>query len=119
MNISSKAGFRSSPVDTILSPLSIHQQVGGSSNRSNTFHNGVPFSKNEKELKNVLTQAEEIVQIFDRNLKFKYVKEADLFQVEVIDTVKDEVVRKIPPDEVVNLVKHVEDLLGMLFDVKG
>jgi flagellar protein FlaG len=118
VDISFKQGIASSPVGMSLSPLPI-QQVGVSRGASNSSRKELPLVQNKEELKNVLSQAEEIVRIFDRNLKFKYVEEADLFQVEVIDTVKDQVVRKIPPDEVVNLVKHVQDLLGMMLDVKA
>jgi uncharacterized FlaG/YvyC family protein len=56
---------------------------------------------------------------FDRSLKYEYKKEADIYQVSVIDTSKDEVVRKIPPDEVVRFMENIKELFGALLDVNA
>lgn len=73
----------------------------------------------EKQIKSVLEQAEKMASIFDRNLKFLYRKEADVYQVEVIDASKNEVVRKIPPDEMIRFIEHINEMLGALFDMNA
>ena len=73
----------------------------------------------ETNLKNAVTQANEISVMFDRGLKFEYKKEADIYQVSVIDTSKDEVVRKIPPDEVVRFIERIKDMFGAMLDVQA
>jgi len=73
----------------------------------------------EKQIKSVLEQAEKMASIFDRNLKFLYRKEADVYQVEVIDASKNEVIRKIPPDEMIRFIEHINEMLGALFDMNA
>ena len=63
--------------------------------------------------------ANKVAKAFDRSLKFEYRKEANIYQVSVIDTTKDEVVRKIPPDEVVRFMERIGEIFGALFDVNA
>nr|WP_321503123.1 flagellar protein FlaG [uncultured Dethiosulfovibrio sp.] len=75
-----------------------------------------------KELDQALQQAERVASAFDRNLKFEYRKEADVYQVLVMEMDNkghDNVVRKIPPDEVVNFIQHVKDMFGALIDLEA
>jgi len=73
----------------------------------------------EEGLQDAVDQANSLAMAFDRSLKFEYRKEADIYQVSVIDTSKDEVVRKIPPDEVVRFIESIKELFGALIDVKA
>ena len=73
----------------------------------------------EEDLKDAVDQANDIALTFDRGLKFEYRKEADIYQVSVIDTLKDEVVRKIPPDEIVRFIESIKDLFGAMLDVQA
>ena len=73
----------------------------------------------EEQVREAVLQANELAVLFDRSLKYEYRKEADIYQVSVIDTSKDEVVRKIPPDEVVRFLENIRHLFGALLDVKG
>jgi len=74
-----------------------------------------PFS--EENLKDAVKQANKLSLIFDRSLKFEYRQEADIYQVSVIDTSKNEVVRKIPPDEIVRFIESIKDMFGAMIDV--
>ena len=73
----------------------------------------------EDRLKDAVEQANSLSVMFDRSLKFEYRQEADIYQVSVIDTSKDEVVRKIPPDEVVRFIESIKDLFGAMLDVQA
>ncbi|NCC62736.1 MAG: flagellar protein FlaG [Verrucomicrobiae bacterium] len=73
----------------------------------------------EENLKDAVKQANSLSKMFDRSLKFEYRQEADIYQVSVIDTSKDEVVRKIPPDEVVRFIESIKDLFGAMIDVQA
>ncbi|MCX7827607.1 MAG: flagellar protein FlaG [Thermanaerothrix sp.] len=70
----------------------------------------------EDVLLDALRKAEQTSRVFGRDLKFRYRKEADVYQVEVIDRADDKVIRKIPPDEVVKLIENINKMLGILFD---
>ena len=73
----------------------------------------------EEQVREAVLQANELAVLFDRSLKYEYRKDADVYQVSVIDTSRDEVVRKIPPDEVVRFLENIRHLFGALLDVKG
>ena len=72
----------------------------------------------EKDLKELFRKAEEMSRIFGRDLKFRYQKDAELYQVEVVDQQDQKVIRKIPPDEIVSLIENINEMLGALFDKK-
>ena len=75
--------------------------------------------KDEAQMERLLDQAEKMASVFGRNLKFRYRKEADVYQVEVIDAQSDEIVRKIPSDEMVRFIEHINEMLGALFDTQA
>ena len=70
----------------------------------------------EESVLKAIDQAQEMAKIFNRSLNFRYLKEADRYQVEVVDESNGEVIRKIPPDEIVGFIEHVNELIGSLFD---
>ena len=70
----------------------------------------------EEDILNAIGKAEEMARVFDRSLNFRYLKDADRYQVEVVDEASGEVIRKIPPDEIVGFIEHVNELIGSLFD---
>ena len=84
---------------------------------------GRPVGENEffteRELQSAVEQANAVSVMFDRSLKFEYRREADIYQVSVIDTAKDEVVRKIPPDEIVRFIESIKEMFGALLDVQA
>lgn len=71
----------------------------------------------EDQVKEAVLQANKLAVVFDRSLKYEYRREADVYQVSVIDTSKDEVVRKIPSDEIVRFIANIKELFGALLDV--
>jgi flagellar protein FlaG len=77
------------------------------------------LSQDKDVLEQALGKAEKMAQVFGRNLKFRYMEDAGIVQVTVIDAGTDEVIRKIPPDEVVRLVEHIHDMFGAMLDVKA
>ncbi|MBR0097372.1 MAG: flagellar protein FlaG, partial [Synergistaceae bacterium] len=51
--------------------------------------------------------------------KYEVIEEADLVQIQVIDTDDGEIIRKIPADEIVELVKKLHEVLSERLDVKA
>ena len=70
-------------------------------------------------LASAIRKAEEMARIFDRSLRFEYVQEAGMYQVHVVDTIRDEVIRKIPPDELIRFIAYINEMLGALLDVEA
>jgi len=85
--------------------------------RVNDETNRQQYSK--EDIKSAIRKAEQMAMIFDRSLKFKYIEEANIYQVHVIDHANnDKVIRKIPPDELVHFIAAVNEMLGALFDTE-
>ena len=74
-----------------------------------------------EDLKAILEKTAEISKIFNskRKIKYEVIEEADLVQIQVIDTDNGNIVRKIPADEIVELVKKLHDILSGRLDVKA
>jgi len=73
----------------------------------------------KEDIRSAIRKAEQMAVIFDRSLKFKYIEEANIYQVHVIDHANnDKVIRKIPPDELVHFIAAVNEMLGALFDTE-
>jgi flagellar protein FlaG len=56
---------------------------------------------------------------FNREIHFELEKELNLMIVKVIDSETDEVIRQIPPEELVELSKNAKDLKGLLINTEG
>lgn len=52
----------------------------------------------------------------DVKLEFRVDRDSEQIQVKVIDPEKDEVIRKIPPDEMLKLAESIESMLGTIMD---
>jgi len=53
------------------------------------------------------------------SVRFRIDREADDMVVKVIDTNTEEIVRQIPSEEMVDLMKRMKELQGLLFDKKA
>lgn len=52
----------------------------------------------------------------DHHLKFVLHEEAERLMVEVVDDETDEVIKTIPPEELLDLSARISDMVGMLLD---
>ena len=71
--------------------------------------------------KDVLEKTLEVVDLLapERHLKYEVIDDADLVQVQVVNTTDGSIVRKIPADEIIELVKHIHKALSDRFDVQA
>ena len=72
-------------------------------------------------LKDVLGKTLEVVDLLAprRHLKYEVIDEAEMVQIHVIDTDDGNVVRKIPADEIIELVKQIHKTLNERLDVRA
>ena len=70
-------------------------------------------------LKDLLRRTVDLVDALsmNRHLKYEVIEEAGLIQVQVIDTMDGNIVRKIPADEIVKLVSRIRETLNERLDV--
>ena len=72
--------------------------------------------KIEEKLEEDIDRLNEIVRTYDRKLNFQLHRETDRYFVEVIDVVEDEVIREVPPEEILDLVARIDSMLGLIID---
>ena len=112
-----RAAVQPNPLDKAMEVLSSEGAVDVSIRKQSASQ--AKESLKEENVKQAVEQANDLAAMFDRSLKFEYRKEADIYQVSVIDTSRDEVVRKIPPDEVVRFIERIKDMFGAMLDVQA
>ena len=81
---------------------------------------GDPLAELDQEgLKDLLKKTVDLVDALsmNRHLKFEVIDEAGLVQVQVIDTIDGNIVRKIPSDAIVKLVSRIRETLNERLDV--
>jgi flagellar protein FlaG len=69
----------------------------------------------DEALSDTVSDLNELVQNMRRELQFSLEKESGELVVKVIDTETDEVVRQIPPEEVIELRRRLSDAAGAIF----
>ncbi|NVL89818.1 MAG: flagellar protein FlaG [Desulfobacterales bacterium] len=70
-------------------------------------------------LQQMLNVAQEHFHIRNIGLEFSVHKETNRIKVTVFDKDTGEMVREIPPQEVLNLVAKIDEMMGILFDKKA
>ena len=73
------------------------------------------------ELKEVLDKTLEVVDLLSprRHLEYEVIDDADMVQVQVVNTDDGSVVRKIPSDDIVKLVEQIKSMLADRFEIEA
>ena len=73
------------------------------------------------EQKDLLKKTLELADILNprRHLEYEVIEEADIVQVQVVNTDDGTIVRKIPSDEIVKLVEQIHAMLADRFEVEA
>ena len=58
----------------------------------------------------------EIVRTYTEKFNFELHRDTDRYYVEVIDAVENEIIREIPPEQVLDLVARIEEMIGLIAD---
>lgn len=86
--------------------------AGGSERKKSGQTDKVSESRVEQAIAD-LNKGTELAQ---KRLHFSLHKETDRLVVRVVDTETDEVIREIPPEEVLDAAAKLRDLIGLLLD---
>jgi len=54
-------------------------------------------------------EVQEMLSVGKRGLKFKFVEDANMYQLHVIDKSDGSVVRKVPPDEALKIIVYLKE----------
>ncbi len=75
--------------------------------------------KMKQNLEEIVEGLNEMAQIFNRGLDFAVHEETHRLMVKVIDKETDEVIREIPPKEILDMVAKMQDTFSVLLDVRA
>ena len=109
------AGITSRLYDTPQQPV----QVAAVSNThgNNTSETGTNADSNlQQRLADVAERLNERMHEMKRSLRFSVDDASGRIVVKVVDKNTDEVIRQIPSDEMLAMMKHINDIDGLIFD---
>jgi|ADKJ01.1.fsa_nt_gi Uncharacterized flagellar protein FlaG len=75
--------------------------------------------KNTEELKRILQELQNKISYLNKSLKIELNEEIKEPVVKIIDITNNEVIRQIPPDYVINIIKNINKMLGALVNEKA
>lgn len=70
----------------------------------------------KEELEKAVAQANEATKAVNVELSFRIHEETERKIVEVVDLNKEEVIREIPPEKLLNLIGKIQETIGFLLD---
>jgi len=73
----------------------------------------------EREALTAIEQANNLMELFSRDLRFEMHKETNIIKISIIDKNDGKVIKQIPPDSILNMIAKIKDILGSLMDVKA
>ena len=76
--------------------------------------------KEEKiDTQEAVNRVENLAKHFNRKIHLEVEEDLDMIIVKVVDGETDEVIRQIPPEELVELSKNAKNLKGLLINTEG
>ena len=75
--------------------------------------------KNAEELKKILQELQNKISYLNKSLKIELNEEIKEPVVKIIDITNNQVIRQIPPDYVINIIKNINKMLGALVNEKA
>lgn len=73
-------------------------------------------SKKAEALDRALQKLNDTARAFQLRLRFQKHQASNRWIVRVVDPLDDQVLREIPPEQVLNIVAQIQDLIGILLD---
>lgn len=78
-----------------------------------------PATLGQQELGQAVEELNDLVQSVRRELRFSIDEDSGRSMIQVIDASTDEVIRQIPPDQVLSLIQHLREFESGLFQEKA
>jgi len=97
----------------------IEKMSDSSTQNNDKSINNTDKQKLKQELQKITEELNKALNPLNTTLKFKFNDKIEELTVEVVDTKKNEVIRKFPSDEAVRLMEKMREIVGLLFDKKG
>ena len=72
----------------------------------------------EEQIEEGVETLNESVQALHKNLKFQIHEESERMQVQVVDVIEDEILKELPPEEVLDMLGRIQEMVGIIIDEK-
>ncbi len=115
-NVVQKTGMESQPI----AEISRRDSMRAEEKKEEKVVNSEDLKKKDHDdIKAAMERIVNTAKFFNRKIHLELEKDLNIMIVKVIDEETDEVIRQIPPEEVIRLSKHAQDLKGLLIDKEG
>jgi len=111
MNITDSANIHSKPDNSAASI-----KTNNISNKSDDVYQK---QLKPEQISNIVKTINNNIQSLNQKVNFSYNKSIKSLVVNVVDSKTGDVIRQIPPKDVVNLQKKMSEVIGLIFDHKG
>ncbi len=75
--------------------------------------------KKENSLDNSIEIADKLAKAFNKEIKFQIHEQTEQIYVEIVDKDTGEVIKQIPPEEMLKIAASVQEFLGLIVDKKA
>lgn len=72
----------------------------------------------EQELEESIKDLNKAVEALHKDLRFQIHEQSERLMVEVIDVVKNEVIKEIPPQQLLDMLGRIREMVGLIIDEK-
>lgn len=117
MNATSMVSTTTQPANT--QQVNQNQQAAIAEKQSQAAEAQEAQKLTAEEVQDVVDKLNDFMQGQQRNLNFSVDKDTDNLVVKVMDTQTEEVIRQFPSEETLKLAKHIEGMLGLIFNDKA
>ncbi len=69
-----------------------------------------------KDIEKYADRLNETFRMFDRRLSFEIHEDTERYLVRVVDPKTDEIIREIPPEDFLDLIARIEEMVGLIID---
>jgi flagellar protein FlaG len=70
------------------------------------------------EIEQIVSELNNFIQIFNTKIAFEIDKETRKTVLKIIDAQSDEIIRQIPPEELLAISKRISELLGLIINAR-
>ena len=71
---------------------------------------------NQDDINQALEKLNSTVKHYNQDLRFEYHEEAERMMVKVVDMKTQEVIKEAPPEEIIEMVAKIKEMVGMIID---
>ncbi|UMZ74990.1 flagellar protein FlaG [Natranaerofaba carboxydovora] len=73
---------------------------------------------NRDEIEKALEESEEVERFYDKGFNFNIHEKLDRVWVEIIDRGADEVIKEVPPEDILDVIAGIKEKAGLIIDEK-